>query len=338
MSKKIKESEKIKSPFMRYSVTVVSCLLLLGFGFLFLMFGTDNIYNINENLITNRQISRDTSVSSVVNTIDNMETSSNVRVPGIDYVPNGAWYESVPANMYTPGNVVDTIQFSDGAVNIYDGLPWAADGDTYIVNSVTAASDTIKYIDYNSGLTSGLSTNYTYAYEMSSKSCVYQLDGVNCLAFAPLPIVVDRNYNSEFNTPDWYQASTPSRSIYGYGTRKYCVILRRKSDGKTVYMPLVAKDAKGHTFPGGTMQTHVQLVNGTSSLGPFTVNIGDTGTRNTVLSWSEFVTGLDTIVGEPAQSNLKLRAYVKVCLEIYGGNSSDCKALSDFEIIGFVAW
>ena len=332
--------DKIKSPIAKYCVSSIACLLLCSCAFLFLVFRTNNIIDITEADVSKSTTIHRTSVTSVISSIATTPTSNNTD--GNPPALTDSWYQNVPSNLQVAGKSVQTLHFSDGDVDLYDGLPWNADASTYLVNTPLAASDTVSYIDAQSGKTSNLSTANTYTYELGNKSCVQDSNGIKCLGFAPMPIIVTKDYCNAFNTSGWYQASSPSVN-YGYlkdgNPRKYCVILKGKSDSTTYYLPLFANDAKGHTFPGGVFQTQLQLASAAATpQGPFSLNIGDTGARGQSFTWAQLVDALDTVKGEPGKYNDTLRSFFRVCLEIYGGSTSDCRLLGNYDIVGFVAW
>lgn len=75
----------IQSPFVKYCITVVSCTLICGVAFLFLMFGTDTIYQVNEDSIDTAQSFNRVSVSTVVDTIKQEDSlpPDNPELPGV---------------------------------------------------------------------------------------------------------------------------------------------------------------------------------------------------------------------------------------------------------------
>lgn len=357
---------KIQSPFIRYCITAVSCILICGAGFLFLMFNTNTIFSVNEDSIVKQHSPvRRVNVSTVISTIEenvanndnsdevtnNDEPPVNPNTPGVVPELSGGWYSSVPDNLKTAGTPVIDLELSDGVVRLYNGLPWDAEESTYIFDIKTAAEDTINYINTMCGQDSGLSaTRFAYSYELKSKNSIRTENGVVCLSFAPMPALVTPTYNNEFKTDLWWQESTPSGAFYGYaesrwddeslypGARKYCAILRSKTDGSIYYLPLCAMDSKAHTFPGGVMQTNIRLRDGSanSNQGPFTIDIGDTGTQGKEVSWNNFIEVINTEHGESGGPLLK--EYMKACLEFYGCDATDCQIFLNYECLGFVAW
>lgn len=205
------------------------------------------------------------------------------------------------------GTYKNTISLgSDGSQKfyLYDGLPWKYETGTYFVDLNQAAIDLESYVssvssnkNMQSGMgynsmdeivnvtgnwistratnqadypTSAMQGNFT-----SGNSGYYKvIDGLPCVGFGPPPVVVDKNYNINFGPAKdgenlWLTQTTPSASLYGYGTRKYCGVFKDISgganDGKLYYLPLSATDAKAHTFPGGIGQTGICMNNNYSA-------------------------------------------------------------------------
>lgn len=100
-NKKEEDDLKIQSPFIRYCITVVSCILICGAGFLFLMFNTNTIFSVNEDSIVKQHSPvRRVNVSTVISTIEeNVANNDNS-----DEVTNN---DEPPVNPNTPGVVPD---------------------------------------------------------------------------------------------------------------------------------------------------------------------------------------------------------------------------------------
>jgi len=85
----IKQS-KIQSPFIKYCITTVCCLLMCGAGFLFLVFGSNSLYTMDATDVASKQSSvQQINVSTVVNTIEDDNSNQkvveeNVAIPGLD--------------------------------------------------------------------------------------------------------------------------------------------------------------------------------------------------------------------------------------------------------------
>lgn len=80
--------DKVKSPFIRYSIVTVLSVLIVGVGFLYLVFRTNTIYDISEADLRKDTTIMNTSVSSVTSVIQaatNVANSnSNTQIPGVD--------------------------------------------------------------------------------------------------------------------------------------------------------------------------------------------------------------------------------------------------------------
>ena len=343
--------KKIKSPFAKYFVIFGSCVTIGSVGLTGVLYNTNGGINVDEEVWSRTQLELDPSIrmetmketlNSDVNTP--AQEPSNPNVNGVTPELSGSWYSNVPEELLTKGEPVVTLEMSDGTVSLYSALPWEPTDTTYVYNAKAAAADLKTYVDAKVGQDSGLNvTNTAYAYLLSGQQSIYAIDNVNCLGFAPLPCVVTKDYNNEFNEGAWTKTSTPDATVYGYGERKYCAILE-KQDGTYLYLPLTAKDAKAHTFPGGIMQTHMKLMSGdnanTTSAGPFYVEVGDSrrGVRPlTEITWDGFVNTITTMQGETDAPSMIID-YMRINLELYGATSDDCAKLREYSCVGFVAW
>lgn len=80
--------DKVKSPFIRYSIVTVLSVLIVGVGFLYLVFRTNTIYDISEADLRKDTTIMNTSVSSVTSVIQaatNMANSNvDTQIPGVE--------------------------------------------------------------------------------------------------------------------------------------------------------------------------------------------------------------------------------------------------------------
>lgn len=262
-----------------------------------------------------------------------------------------SWYSEVPKEIQTKGSVVDTIEFSDGSVNLYDSIPWDYAEGAYLFNVELAGQNVIDWIDYTAGVTSGLELKTNYARELPERSCVTSIDGVDVLRFAPAPAVISMDYCNGFDSEvtTWYTDPEVRDDCIGYVTmykgdtnpmtsnRKYCVILEHRDTGEVYYLPLGASDCKGHTFPGGVLQTDIQLKKGVDDpTGYLYCNLGDT--VNDYISITYLAQNASTFRTRPGREKSTVKDYFQNCLEIYGGSINDCNKLYKYDIKGYIVW
>lgn len=263
-----------------------------------------------------------------------------------------SWYSEVPEDLREKGSVVKTIDFSDGSVNLYDSLPWDYVDGSYYFDVVKAGQDVLDYINDVSGIDTEIELTDTIARQCPKESCVTSIDGVNVLKVSLMPTVVTQDYCDAFN-PDitkWYTDPAGDFLPYGYVSnyapkseypwprdRKYCVVLEHKETGEIVYMPIGAADAKAHTFPGGVLQTDIQLIKGVDDpTAAVKCNMGDT--YSDVISIAYIAQNIGSFKTRPGREKSTISDYLKVCLEIYGGSKSDINKVYKYHIKGFIAW
>lgn len=360
-SKKINEKEyaidRIKSPFIKYSMTATACILICSVAFVMLVFQTNTIIDVDSNTVKQNVQDTRVKVSSAVTPI-NQSTTQDPDIPGLSETPigDGTWYQSIPNDLRSKGSKVKDFATRSGrSIPLYDRLPWDANDDTYRFDIVQASKDVVTYIDAKAGKPSNLQPKSAIVWEYkptSSKGYTYKLevDGIEAITIAPPPCVYYKDYCDNFTKNSW-SGNTEYGSLVGYHKdspighhsaawdppRKYCVELTDKS-GQVYYVPACAVDSKGHTFPGGVMQTHLKILNNTENPdGPFTVALGDTGNTKT-FTWTELVDSLDTLTGLDNSSDV-LRAFFQVNLEINGIDEIDTSDLNrEFDVTAYYAW
>ncbi len=287
------------------------------------------------------------------------------NIPGV--MPNMEdWYTDVDLSEShgTMSNEVFDLG-RKGTVPLYSNYPWTITPGTYVFNIQKANTDVVKYMDSRvDGRTTGLTyttpegtvvqgTTSKFTHEQDDSQATYVLDDVTCVRFAPQPCIVYRDYCDSFRKDLWVKKSCPVNEandpnpIYGYSIRakssgdvevygargrKYCVVLREKTNGNIYYLPLTASDAKAHTFPGGVLQTHLCLNSESNENGPFNLNVGGWYNKDNV-SWSAFLDLLDTVGNE----GVPMRQYFNVCLELVG-SSNQTAQIAKWDIMAFVAW
>lgn len=350
-SKQSIKKDKEKSKFIKYCVNTTLCLFICCIGFVFLIFRTNTLYDIDTISSMPKSIQHDISVSQTVSATE--DTATNPNTPGV--LPEMSdWYSEVPSSIRNKGSVVDTLSFSDGNINLYNSLPWDYAEGCYMFNVNQAGEDVINWVNTVAGVDSGLSVNTQIAYLCSSQSCITTIDGVDVLRFAPPPALTTMDYCNAFSddVTKWYTDPEPDDIPMGYVSayqlswlstdpavrnRKYCVILESKDNGNIYYMPLGTSDCKAHTFPGGVLQTDLKLLSAPNGpTGEVTCNLGDVVDKTFTIKY--LAENADTFQTRPGRENSTVKDYFKSCLEIYGGCTSDCTILYQYTIKGYICW
>lgn len=241
---------------------------------------------------------------------------------------NGAWSgTSVAMNaidFYTP------ITFTRGqatsiqvnGVTLYNLIPWDDDGNFYQLD-LEAMSD---YLEVNVGKPLSISSSVHTDNYNSSTPIVK--NGINCMGIAWLPIFSFCSVNEDGSyTPAW--GSTLASAGYGVAVLE--------KDGNTYYIPICSGgDNKGHTWPGGMVQTYVhntaRVSNGTVTFGGNReCSWGSVNMANLSISLDEFREGWKTQV--KYNGAVVGNSHPSLTIETHNNFKS---ALSGFTIKGFI--
>lgn len=223
------------------------------------------------------------------------------------------------------GSVVTSLTHG---VNLYDGIPWEDDGTWYVLDIESVD----KYCETNLG--QGMQGDTGFHTDDYNDVAVTK-DGVACAGIAWVPIYSFLDFTEEGTfSPNWGSGIAQASNAYGV------VILEK--NGSTFYLPIGSGgDNKGHTWPGGLVQTYIghgTRINGNQ----ITFNSGGStdqakltwnGTRmhNMTISVSEFLGNWKTAceynnytIGlEHPSMTVELTSTMKRCL-------------SGYEILGFI--
>ncbi len=346
--------DRVQSRFVKFTVTITSCILICSVAFTFLLFKTDTLVDVDSKTLNKFVSEQRVKVASITQALNSQGT--NVNIPGVSFTA-GEWYQPIPQDMRTAVPKAKEYRTRTGKLfPLYEGLPWDADDNTYRYDMVQAAKDMVEFIDTKAGKPSNLNPQSTIAREHPSSRHNYRFtyEGIDVIAFAPPPCVYMKDYCDAYTKDYWMNAQSTPGDIVGYHPqscnywgrvlswnppRKYCVELIEKSTNKTYYMPLCVSDVKGHTFPGGVMQTQVKLADAMSSPDQsFRLWLGDTG-RSQTFTWTSFVDSLDTLTNVGVPADLPLRAFFQLNLELDGIDVEDQYDLTtDYEVTAYIAW
>lgn len=352
----MKKGNNMQSKFVKYCLTVTSCLLLLCVSYTFIVFKTDSVVNIDKQSAYNPVNFDRTDVQTIISEVEEEENSpggsgGSNPPPGtpqttLPFTSNGEWYdftsgpsiakETTPSINLTIGTT-DATTGATETVGLYSGVPWDPSAIDYIFDVRTAAQDVVDYVDTQSGDSCGITPKSAFVFEFSfnsAKDNVKAVDGVESLGVALQPSVYDSNYCNAFTKDDWKTKSTCDASLYN---KKVCVILQHKTSRNVYYLPTYKGDSKAHTWPGGVMQTHCKVKGFDSTSNIFTVDIGDKGRRDAQLSFIDLIPELDKVVSSAEPS--KLRDYWKINVEICYIKSDTLNMLNnEYDVVGFVVW
>lgn len=281
---------------------------------------------------------------------------------GGEYTPTGDWYSD--ANRISKYNNRVNIYKE---VYAYNGLPWNANVDTYVIDTDASTKSLFSWTKQTSS--TGESLNIDYAntikksgrfckgvgfwltpnekgktvfdymrwggWEAKDAGCLKTIDGIDCVGVAPPPTVVDKAYCDDYNQSAWKTASSASSSLYQ--NRKMAIILESKSGNGVWYLPCTPADAKGHTFPGGIAQTNIKA-NGVSG-NAYNVRVagssGDSDGYADTWEAGMVCNKLNTVT----TAGNKPTAYMYNVCETYGWKSDLLSAVqNNYRVIGYVVW
>ena len=272
----------------------------------------------------------------------------------IELSPDG-WYSDVTGTRST-----EAISLG-GNLKLYTGLPWSAPASAgvYMLDTDIATTDLYAWLQgQGATIQMSLETALTSSGRIckgvgptasiddypnrwgtwdygASPATLKQINGVYCVGIAPAPTVVYRDYNDKFKPGLWQGKSSMDASYYS-GVR-IAIVLEKKSDGKTYYLPATPADAKAHTFPGGIVQTNVSVNsfrNGTYSVA-IAQSSGDAGGKSATFDERK----LGSFVTNQLTCGNHLSAYFYNVCETYRWSDRLLQSIQDnYRVTGFVVW
>lgn len=153
-----------------------------------------------------------------------------------------------------------------GSIPVYNGIPseWnaTANSDFIILDNMRSEWDNWMQATFGEPYTNGhirqfsldnvdkpLSTARPYTVT-DNGSGTFLADGVVCQSFCPWPYLTDGKIH-------WQNTGDAS----GAHQYKWCAIMKNNTDGTFVFVPMIPTSGKGHTWPGGVMQTCINHSN-----------------------------------------------------------------------------
>ena len=339
-------------------------ILLAMLGFITVLFKGDSYFTVQGNkFFSIRKLS--TTVSSVTSLLGSKSTATAIGVTGSEAASNisldaDGWYTDLAGQKADKSNFVDVMGFKG-----YKGLPWDANSQTFFFNSYKAKLDLWDYLDklgaphltgdyqttreftMNNSMTRSSSTVTSIArrcpHGYTASGIMYgAVDNEQCLFLGPYPAGISKTYYSSGN---WTKGAWAGIT-YNWQTWKGCAVFVEKGKSPTdpqnyLYVPCIAGDAKGHTYPWGVTQTTMSISSNTHIAWPASsgrnpqndwsqgINLTDAGSESDILkACSAFKYG-----------NTNVFSYLYQTLEINGISNAQFSAFrSKFTHVGYVSY
>lgn len=194
---------------------------------------------------------------------ETVEDGGNVGGGGLSGTSNSSgWYDfdmgGLPA-----GSSVRSLEVASGqTVNLYKGLPWATDSNTYFFN-IEVAQGEIKNTFERAGVSFKQTGQIVNSDGMSGFKAVSNSNGLNSWCVCSLAPMVDKGYVTEGRM--WKQATGLGDSTSANYKSKWAIVLVEKGKDKSdrsnwFSIPATRNDAKAHTALYGVFQTNVKVI------------------------------------------------------------------------------
>lgn len=257
---------KQKSPFTTYCVTAVGCILLASCGIAFLMFGSSSMFSRKD---INRDSANVDFPVSFEKTIREIEKEDDNTSIGLGDVGTTTGDPDIIDQPYTPGVSIDvdasqmyqsiTVDASTGSVMnndlpLHNGWPpeWGT-GDVTFINWPGLVNkwyeDAGRIIGTNAD--DMRKQNFAVAADDNCSSQLLTIDNVPSLPMCYYPAMC---------IPDYYIRSFAGENILWseeVAKSYYACLVFENDTGDTAYLPITQSDNKGHTSPGGMLQTWI---------------------------------------------------------------------------------
>lgn len=333
------------------AVSAVSVILILTFVLTLVTMMTDAFVSFSTS-ISGKNFLPTTATSYTLAQLTSSELTENagVAVPGIGKsnlsinTNTDSWYTDISRDA-KPGQVVENV----AGFSLYNGLPWAADSNTYLYQIRNAYDDIYELYD-KAGISYKKVSTAQVVNSKYGKTSYYTIDDVKCVPICTSPAMICKRYFKDYSM---LQSSAPGDSKSKNGSYKLAIVLSPKSadigdSSQYLYLPASKVDAKAHTFYGGVVQTNVALRN------PTTVEISlnwdgkvDKGTAKyfDISSYNEASSMLRDIEKEIESSrlvNFNMGSWAGSYLETYNWPSDLLNLVnssaSKYNIVGVVVW
>lgn len=353
-----KHGKSTKSPFVRYCVTVMVCLLIASTGFIFIVYSSEddiiddtiiqtagrNIPYITANTTTKEIIEEnfdDDDEDKDAVEEDASQPSQTPNMPGMGGISlSGNCYTDIKASAATSSKPDDY----GGGLTLYNGWPWG-EGQVTVCDPNAMREQLIRDIakvldttpdDIRARDSLSVDTdNYCSA-------SLINVNSVDCLPLCLYPAWVSKTYYTESwegAMPKW--TTSMADSIY------ICLVFEDGA-GNNWFLPATQSDNKGHTFPGGVAQTFIratsysngtwnaQLANTINGNNPLTL-VQDTGKADGDI-WSGSlpeILGVYKISGDYSLYYYKGQCRIGFSLETHSNFVQTLRAITkDYKLVG----
>lgn len=242
---------KLESPFIKYCILTVSCMLLIGVALCFMIFKTDTLISVNLDKANKANNINRISVRTVLAQVaeNENENPAEINIPG---VPGAD--DSMYAGVTTPGGGNGLTELIDGWLQLYDG-PTVA-GEAYEVNIPMEANGHAGgyrggtwAMGESAGYNRYIRTSYSDQTNNVGPGGIGRINNSGRYWVALGPNVTNQNFQCDDSRAG---ASAGEWTVDG---KRIDVVLRGLADNKLYYLPVVLGDAKAHTSPTGIVQT-----------------------------------------------------------------------------------
>lgn len=259
--------EKPKSPFVRYCTYTVASVILASCSITFLMFGNNTMFTRKDITRTSANVDLPVSYEKTIREIEKDEDDSTLGLGQVDTTTGDPDIVDQP---YTPGVSIDvdasqmyqsiTVNSSTGSV-MSNGLPfhngWPSewgDGNVTFINWPGLVNKWYEDAGQIIGTNSDdiRKQNFSVA---SDGYCSDQLEDVNGVTSLPMC------YYPAMCIPNYYERSFAGENVpwsTSIASSYYACLVFENDTGDTAYLPITQSDNKGHTSPGGILQTWVK--------------------------------------------------------------------------------
>lgn len=358
------EIDKIKSPITKTLVTAIIIIVVLSTAFIILFFKTDKVMKVSVDDATRAPQLQNITMSSVTNTLTS--GNSNNDPTNIDM---SEWYTDLDGIQKDTSQPVPLLT----DFNAYKGSPW--DNPKYIFNQPVAVSDLYDYlvglgvdtsvpqgskdyvlknwINYGGGIgvwgwypntNATAYNNFRSETPLSDGTMVHNIDGIDCLEFAPNPSMCIR---------DWYSANKWCATGSTYTTyknefweaaidQKFAVIIVKPGDDKTdrnnwIWVPFRGVDTKAHTWPWGVVQTSITTDPQNNKAVPWPASSTPNITVTPDLSSEEYIKEF-CVKWKVGSYNILSYMWDDIEMYHYSTRSSLMNKLKEYEYVGIVAY
>lgn len=276
----------------------------------------------------------------------------------LDGIDTSGWYVDLPNK--SKGSLYGTIDAGSGGVlNIYKGLPWDTNSDTYLFNLVAAHNDFYTMIEELGAPISNVSSKVVNSPVGGDIGKMFphgtlNVFGENCWGLGVHPSLIDREYVSGGHF--WNTNYVPGDGIGQNGKYQLAVVIVKKgADTSNVAnwysIPATRMDYKAHTWPWGVAQTNIRFNDkeqkldvATNSSGSSFVTIsldGSNDIKKTCSYLIDWMSGKTTIDGKsyPGAPKVLLGLWHSNWLETENCDKAFIKKFSeDWDVVGVVKY